>query len=417
MSDQTRLLAGAARACITPGPEYFPVEHFNNHMTGKPSVFSGKIREDIFFRVVVIQNGGVRLVWAVLDLPGVPDTAEMTQVIADTAGTDLAHVFYTCTHNHSGFYADNPIFAKWYGEPFATKMANYRAFLREVVPETVKKAIEALEPARMGVYRGECYLNVNRNEKELGPKAGTYGYRVGGPTDRDLYLVRFDNEAGQPIALLYNFAVHACMMIHNNPDGNGTEISGDFVGAACRIIEKSYDEKAVVVFTSGAAGDMNPIQMSRVNIVEPDGTITTKELGAAGPIILEFMGNRLARDVVKANEKLVCEDESPALWAGIRRFMLPPGADAIEGSPREVEVEVRLMQLGDLCVLTTNGEIFNQIGRRMKDSTPYKNTFLVTHAGPRIGYIKDDSGEGLYERGAMQAVEELLHELKNSPRA
>lgn len=33
----------ASRTCIMPGPEYFPIEHFRNHMTGQPSVFSGKI--------------------------------------------------------------------------------------------------------------------------------------------------------------------------------------------------------------------------------------------------------------------------------------------------------------------------------------------------------------------------------------
>ena len=43
--DKNQLRVGAARICITPEPEYFPMEHFRNHMTGKPSIFSGKIAE------------------------------------------------------------------------------------------------------------------------------------------------------------------------------------------------------------------------------------------------------------------------------------------------------------------------------------------------------------------------------------
>ena len=408
------LRVGAARVCITPGPEYFPIEHFKNHMTGKPSVFSGKIAEDIFFRVILIENGSVRLVWAVLDLPGVPEAEPVTQLIADLAHVPESHVIYTCTHNHSGLYADNPIFEKWYGEPFATKVHKYRKFLREeVIPAAIRQAEESLQPAVMGVQKGECFLNVNRNEKELGPKAGTYGFRVGGPTDRDLFVIRFDDMQGQPIALMYNFAVHACMMIHNNPEGKGTEISGDFVGGACRIIEKSYDDKAVVMFTSGAAGDMNPIMMSRVNIVEPDGSITTKELGAAGPIILDFMKNRLARDIVATNARLICRTSAPILWADKIEFTAPSTAADIPGPPRDIKFRIALMMLGDTAIIVSNGEIFNQIGRRLKDSTPYRNTMMITHAGQWTSYVKDDSGSGIYETYAQNAVNELIERFRN----
>ena len=58
--DKNQLRVGAARICITPEPEYFPMEHFRNHMTGKPSIFSGKIAEDIFFRLILVENAHTR---------------------------------------------------------------------------------------------------------------------------------------------------------------------------------------------------------------------------------------------------------------------------------------------------------------------------------------------------------------------
>jgi len=409
MSDQ--LYAGASRVCITPGPEYFPIEHFNNHMTGKPSIFSGKVAEDVFVRTIILKNSETKLVWVTLDMPGVPEAKEVRSLIAALAGVADTNVFYTCTHDHSNIYADNPIFEKFYGEPFSTKVRTYRKWLREeILPRAVREAEESLQPARVGVERGECYLNVNRNEKELGPKAGTYGFRVGGPTDRDLYLLRVETPEGTPIAILYNFAVHACMMIHNNPEGKGTEISGDFVGHACRIIEKSYEDKVTVMFTSGAAGDMNPIMMSRVNIVEPDGKITTRDLGAAGPIIWEFMGNRLARDVVNTNAAVVCRNPAPSLWAGTRYFQLASSIIGMPGPDRPVDFRIGMMAVGDTAIIITNGEVFNQIGRRLKDATPFRKTMMITHAGQWVGYIKDDSGEGAYEQKALQAVRELVDE-------
>lgn len=408
-----KLRVGASRTCITPGPEYFPMEHFNNHMTGKPSVFSGKIAEDIFLRVVLVENDETRLVWAVLDLPGVPEAVEVSKLIAEYTQVPESNVIYTCTHNHSGIYADNPVFERWYGEPFTAKVKTYRAFLRSIIPGAIQAAQDNLRSARMGVKRGSCYLNVNRNEKELGPKAGTYGFRVDGPTDRDLYVIRFDDEQGNPIAILYNFAVHACMMIHNNPEGLGTEISGDFVGRACRLIEQSYNDKTVVIFTSGAAGDMNPIMMSRVNIVEPNGTITTKDLGAAGPMILEFMGNRLARDILSANRELVCRHASPVLWADTRHFSFDSTVLEMPGPNRPVDIRIGLMMLGDTAVIVSNGEIFNLIGQRLKARTSFKNTMMVTHTGQWIGYVKDDSGSGIYEQKAAQAVDELVDSFLN----
>ena len=263
----------------------------------------------------------------------------------------------------------------------------------------------------MGVEKGESYLNVNRNEKELGPKAGTYGFRVNGPTDRSLQLVRFDDEEGKTIALLYNFAVHACMMIHNQPGGpgTGTEISGDMPGAACRILEKAQNDEPVVIFTSGAAGDLNPIMMSRVNIVEPNGDITVKELGAAGPIILEFMGNRFARDIDTVNRKLCCTEDEAYIWADKRDFELSSKLLGAPGPERMVTFRIGYIVIGDTCLISTNGEIFNEIGRRIKEASPFKNTLFITHAGNHVGYIKDDSGNGAYELNA-QAITRAMQD-------
>ena len=72
------------------------------------------------------------------------------------------------------------------------------------------------------------------------------------------------------------------------------------------------------------------------------------------------------------------------------------------------------MVLGDALIIVSNGEIFNQIGRRLKDSTPYKNTMMITHAGAWTSYVKDDSGDGIYETGAAKALEDLLKEYRNS---
>lgn len=408
---KNRIYAGASRVCITPDPELFPLEHFRNNMKGgKPSVFNGKILEDIFMRVLVLENQDARLVFLVMDLPGVPESKENIELIADCAGVDVKNVICTSTHSHSGPYADNPEFENWYGEDFSRKIRQYRRFIRTLIPGAVRTAIENLRPARIGVEKGSCFLNVNRNEKGLGANTDTYGFNLDGPADRDLYLLRLDDDEGQTIALLYNFAVHACMMIHNEPEGSGTEISGDLPGRACRLIEKSVDGGPVVIFTSGAAGDLNPIMMSRVNIPEPEGGVTTKQLGASGPVILEFMGKRLMMDIMQANSRISCDSGHSRLWAGLRRFSVSADAVVKPGNTAPVEFEVRLIMIGSIAVITTNGEIFNQIGQRIKSDSPYRGTFIITHAGQWTAYVKDDSGNGEYELAFRDAVFSMMDE-------
>lgn len=400
------LRVGASRRCITPDASYFPVEHFNNRATGKPSVFSGAIREDIYLRVIAVEAGKTLLIWSVLDLPGVPEAESMRSLIASCARVPEVQVMLTCTHNHSGLYADNPVFEKWYGEGFAKKVKRYRLFLRECLEAGVSEALASLAPAKIGVGACDCFLNVCRNEPELGPDAGTYGFLPGKEVDRTLTAVRFVGQDGAPIATLLNYPVHACVMIHNQPTGSGTEISGDFVGHACTLLEGR--EGGVVAFTSGAAGDLNPLLMARVNVPLPDGSIVTKDLGSGGPAILDFMGTRFAMDAQRAISAIGAYGDVVEARVSEERFTLPHESVTMPGPPDPVDFIVGTTMLGPLGLISTNGEVFNAIGARLKEMLPSVYPIVITHAGPWTGYVKDDSGSGLYETAAGLAVERNL---------
>ena len=102
-----------------------------------------------------MENDETHLVWAVLDLPRVPEAVEVSKLIAEYAQVLESNVIYTCTHNHSGIYADNPVFERWYGEPFTTKVKTYRAFSRSIIPVAIQAAQDNLRSARMGGKAGQ----------------------------------------------------------------------------------------------------------------------------------------------------------------------------------------------------------------------------------------------------------------------
>ena len=66
-------------------------------------------------------------------------------------------------------------------------------------------------------------------------------------------MVKFDSLAGEPIAVYYNYAMHGVTV------GQLDKVSADAPGEVSKYIEDSLDDKAVALWSSGAAGDQNPI--------------------------------------------------------------------------------------------------------------------------------------------------------------
>src|SRR6185503_9939361 len=90
-------------------------------------------------------------------------------------------------------------------------------------------------------------------------------------------VLRFDDLSGKPIAFWINYAVHVVVMGPQN-----LQVTGDLAGATSRFVEQHYQGKdrvrsdggprlrlppeerndgVVAVWTSGAAGDQNPISI------------------------------------------------------------------------------------------------------------------------------------------------------------
>ncbi|MBN1873369.1 MAG: hypothetical protein JXA33_03995, partial [Anaerolineae bacterium] len=70
------------------------------------------------------------------------------------------------------------------------------------------------------------------------------------------------------------------------------------------------------------------------------------------------------------------------------------------GTPLEpVSAEVQALRVGEWAIVTTPGEVFNQIGVQVKATSPFPHTFFVGYANGSIGYIPVPEAylEGGYE--------------------
>ena len=201
-------------------------------------------------------------------------------------------------------------------------------------------------------------------------------------------MLRFDTLAGAPIAVYYNYAVHAVIA------GQLDQVSADIPGAASTYVEDSYDGRIVAVWSSGAAGDQNPIYYQQTYDLRD---IRTKEYASRGIDISNAMppgGEGLNRDdprvarLMNQQRQMVLSmgqflgEEVMHVMRGIARLetavalsgsystVTCPGRERTnqgragfegtykEGSP--VEIRVGLLRIGDVMIGAVNAEVFNR---------------------------------------------------------
>jgi hypothetical protein len=122
---------------------------------------------------------------------------------------------------------------------------------------SLRESVSRLQLARVAWGTGVSFINVNRDRVD--PKTNRWweGPNYQGTSDKTVAVVRIETPAGKPIAVYYNYAVHGVIT------GTLDMISGDIPGAASRYLEESLGEDAVALWTSGAAGDQNPIYFNQ----------------------------------------------------------------------------------------------------------------------------------------------------------
>src|SRR5665811_1191608 len=80
-----------------------------------------------------------------------------------------------------------------------------------------------------------------------------------GPIDPEIGLLRLDKRNGQPLAVVYNFAVHP---IQGVPNGGNT---ADIIGFASKVIEENL-KGTMAFFLQGCGGDINPISYTHLTL-------------------------------------------------------------------------------------------------------------------------------------------------------
>ncbi len=220
------LKAGAATADITPPTGYAMWGYGARH-----DLPSDGVLDPLRARALVLDAGGERIALVSLDLGRAPTRQSMAAIRTRAKAAGVGHVFLVASHTHHG-----PVIEL---DDWPDAKNSYVRDLERKLGDVILEAAKALRPARLGIASREVSLNRNRHSK-----------RPDKPVDRELLVLRVEDEKGVPIAHAVNFAAHPTMT-----DAKLRKFSADYPGALAALVEK--ETGAPCLFLQGAAGDLS----------------------------------------------------------------------------------------------------------------------------------------------------------------
>lgn len=400
-----KLFCGAARRCITPPEELLP------RLYGLMDQSFGGVLDDLFVRVLALKDSGTVLLFVSFDLDKAPYPRKWIAALSQRLDIPEEHIAYCAIHTHTAPITDerpyegpNRRYLKTPEQREAT--GRYEDFLFERLMAAAGEAVASMRPAKFGYACTDSYVNVNRNVDYAAPD-GTAVCAVGcngaGDVDRTLFAARFETEDGAPIAFFLNYAVHNCILHRNTIFDGKLAISSDLGGNISRKLEERYPG-AVALWTSGAAGDVNPVLMNEICYPSTrDGSYTAEQLGGDQTLFLRIMVARHYADVVSTLKKIVCGSSSAEL-AGLVRWVRTPGREFPEEGyllPEEdrenptYRIRLQGLRIGEVAICGVSGELYTSFARRIQAVSPFGRTLIINHNACQMAnsqYILDDDG-------------------------
>ncbi len=382
------LLAGAGKQSITPPPDIGHVS-LGGYGERQGAAYEG-VHDEIYARALALRSGDSTCVIVALDRLEVPRFLH-DDICAALAGEDASppvegeNLVITASHTHSA-----PENLARHGDIFPLAFGRYNEALYHwtvaQIVTAVTQAISSLQPASLG----------SAQVRLEGLSANRRGDAITDPVLTVLWIVA---KKGAPVAALANFPAHPTMLGAEN-----LQISGEWPGAAERIVEEALGNGAVCLFTNGAIGDQRP----------------AGDFGS-GFERVERYGQRLAYEILATRDRAALTEE-PALSVAGSEVTLPPKQPSpafIESAREEYPVPAEMMtavlnglfpergrcqvvRLGESMMITVPGEMIAALGLDLKQQAAQRGVrhpFVAGLANTYCGYIltPEEYDEGGYE--------------------
>jgi neutral/alkaline ceramidase-like enzyme len=418
-----QLQAGVAVVDITPPAGYRMAGYYNERRnTGT--------HDPLLAKAVVFQQGDVRAALVECDVVSMPaDVSAKTRALAEkNTGIPARQIAVAATHSHTGPLFSGPMRKLWSEQATAregkdaAESFDYPAALVQRIAQAIEQAAKTSRPITLKAGAGEeTRLSFNRR---FHMKDGTVRFNPGrlnpdvirpaGPIDPAVSVLLFaDSATSKPLASITNFAMHLDTV-------GGTEYAADYPYYVERQLRDSLGPDFVSIFGTGTCGDINHIDVSRMNQLKGHeeaqriGTTLGETVAVLMPKLAEQRQPSLAvrqkttdvpaqrftaDEIAKARERMAkigTRDLTFLEQVETNKIVDISQRYASGVVPLEV-VAIRLSP--DVAIVTLPGEVFVELGLAIKQASPFKTTLVIELTNDAPAYIptKKAFAEGSYE--------------------
>ncbi len=386
-----KLAAGISKVDITPSKKVYltgyilrdrPCEGVHDHLYAKAVVLKDLDTEDA---TAIISA----------DLLGLSKESvdRIRNEASQKTGIKPQNMIIACTHTHS---APATVNLRKLGEVDADYLKNVEDKIVNIILDAYKNLQEAKISAGRSEVRGIGY---NREKR-------------GGPVDEELGVIRIDNKQDEILALLLNYTCHPVVLGPRN-----LLVSADYPGAVARLVEETTG--SCCIYTTGADGDIDPI----INLKKwGEGTFrdaeeigkkiglqalkVSEKLKGSSDVKLKSLSKTLrlpvkspptleeAEKELERNRKELEKLKSAGVEDTIRRTeaIFEWSKEVLErikdGTfPSEMPVEITMIGINDVLLVGVPGELFVEIGLKVKKASPFTYTYIIGYGNGELGYF------------------------------
>jgi len=413
------LTAGVAVVDITPPTGYRMSGYFRERLSTGTS-------NPLYAKGIVLKQGEERAAMVFCDIIGISldVSSRARRQAAERTGIPARNILIAATHSHTGplyfgglrkHFHDVAV-AEHGSDPY--EQVDYPSELVAKLVRVITRANKGARPIRLEAgSAAQEGLSFNRR---FHMKNGTVRFnpgilnpdivRAAGPIDPEVGIVFFRGlDKSRPGAALVNFALHLDTV-------GGTEYAADYPYYLEEYLRlEGYDDKFVLLFGTGACGDINHIDVTKKERLKTAYIgRTLAETVRAGTDHLKSV----AKPALAVRSEVVCvplQRYGPDEIARARENIKKVGTRALSfleqveaykilaiemrGSDT-IGLEVQVFRLSrDVAVVGLPGEVFVDLGLAIKGASPFATTLVIELCQDAPGYIptKKAFAEGSYE--------------------
>ncbi len=430
------LTAGAGRSDITP-----PVGIAHAGWGAATHQRAEGVDMPFFATALYVTDGELEIAIVDLDMGVLTNEDDMAirDAVESTSGIKPENLRLSATHTHSG-----PVNRGSWLDEGMDLVGPYWDSLPSRVAEAVNTARWAAKSAHVGVGKGSSSINVNRRPALENGTLFT-GRNWEGVVDHEVGVVAFNDNEGNPIATILNYACHPTILGPANK-----LLSPDYPGTTRKVVEQYAG--GLCLFLQGAAGNCGPthgfigevavaewlgnrlgLEAARVRLEidpmprkerlvevvqsgadlgmyeddavgEPDDTLRVVNTTATLPIG-QFPSVKDAQaefdnvvETLNATRESGTEAEIKLAVSNAKRanFVL---SNSIRTEDGPMGMRVQAMRIGPAALVGIPVEAFCEIGMAVKESSPATQTLFSGYTNGSLGYMPmaDNFEEGGYE--------------------